>query len=187
MRTKRGIVAIAALAFLAAGCSDEKPAAAPAPSSTPAPASASPSAPVAEVKEPCSLLSGEAVGKAIAVEGVTGKPGPAQADPVNKGQSKTCVFSADGKDVGALAATRYEGNKVTAAQMIEAIKTAKAGAVEVPGIGDGAIYYSEPGKTATFAAAKIVDGVPTLVNYTGPAKMTQEMMAPLVKQAVDAQ
>jgi len=140
-----------------------------------------------EVKEPCSLLSGEAVGKAISVEGVTSKPGPSQTDPVNKGQSKTCVFSSGGNDVGALAATRYEGNKVTPAQMIGAIKTNKAGAVEVPGVGEGAVYYSEPGKTATLAAAKVVGGVPTLINYTGPAKMTQEMMTPLVKQAVDAQ
>jgi hypothetical protein len=185
MRTKRGIVVIAALAFLAAGCSGEKPAAAPAPSSTPAPASSS--APVAEVKEPCSLLSGEAVGKAVSVEGVAGKPGPEQTDPNNKGQVKTCVFSGGGNVVGALAATRYVGNPVTAAQMIESIKNGKPGAVEVPGVGAGAVYYVDPGKTATLAAAKIVGGVPTLVNYTGPAKMTQEMMIPLVKQAVDAQ
>jgi hypothetical protein len=142
---------------------------------------------MAEVKEPCSLLSGDAVGKAISVEGVTGKAGPSQTDPVNKGQSKTCVYTGGGKEVGALAATRYEGNKVTPAEMIASIKTKKPGAVDVAGVGEGAVYYTEPGTTATLAAAKIVNGVPTLVSYVGPEKMTQEMIAPLVKQAVDAQ
>jgi hypothetical protein len=175
MRTKRGIVAIAALAFLAAGCSTED-----------SPLDSS-SAPVAEVKEPCSLLSGDAVGKAISREGVTGRPGAERTDPDGTGVAKFCVFSAEGSDVGWLAVTRFEGSDITPAQMIDATKNSKAGAVEVPGIGERATYFSVPGESATLAAGKVVRGVPTLINYTDLAKMTQEMMAPLVKQAVDAQ
>jgi hypothetical protein len=166
MRTNQGIVAIIAIAFLAAGCSGDKSAAAP-------------------VKEVCSLLSGDAVAKVTAKQ-VTSKPGPEQNAAANGGKAKSCVYSADGKDVGALAVTRYEGNKVKPAEMIAAIKGKKPGAVEVAGIGEGAVYYVDAGKSATLAGAKVVQGVPTLVSYAGPAKMTQEMMIPLVKQAVDA-
>ncbi|MDT7727281.1 MAG: hypothetical protein QOI21_3857 [Actinomycetota bacterium] len=142
---------------------------------------------MAEVKEPCSLLSGDAVGKAISREGVTGRPGAERTDPAGSGVSKTCVFSAAGSDVGWLAATHFEGSKVTPAQMIAAIKNSKAGAVEVPGIGESAVYFSVPGESATLAAGKVVRGVPTLINYTDLAKMTQEMMTPLVKQAIESQ
>jgi hypothetical protein len=142
---------------------------------------------VAEVKEPCSLLSGDAVGKAISRERVTGKPGREQTDPAGTGVFKTCVFSAEGSEVGWLGATRFEGSNATPAQLIAAIKNSKAGAVEVPGIGESAVYFSVPGESVALAAGKVVRGVPTLINYTGLAKMTQEMLAPLVKQAVDAQ
>jgi hypothetical protein len=166
MRTNQGIVAIIAIAFLATGCSGDKSAAAP-------------------VKEVCSLLSGDAVAKVTAKQ-VTSKPGPEQNAAANGGKAKSCVYSADGKDVGALAVTRYEGNTVKPAEMIAAIKAKKPGAVEVAGIGEGAVYYVDAGKAATLAGAKVVQGVPMLVSYAGPAKMTQEMMIPLVKQAVDA-
>jgi len=181
MRTKWVIVLFAALGLLAAGCSSDEPAAAP-PSKSPASSSTA----AAPVKEACSLLSGDAVAKADGLTGVTSKTGPEQAAAANGGKAKTCVYSAGGKDVGALASTRYEGVKATPAEMIASIKKGKPGAVEVAGVGEGAVYYVEAGKTATLAAAKTVQGVPTLISYSGPAKMTQEMLAPLVKQAVDA-
>jgi hypothetical protein len=183
MRTKWVIVLFAAMGLTATGCSGDKPAAAP---SSKAAASVSSSAAAVPVKEACALLSGDAVAKADALGEVAAKPGPEQTAAANGGKAKTCVYSASGKDVGALASTRYEGVKVTSAQMIASIKNGKPGAVEVAGVGEGAVYYVESGKTATLAAAKTVRGVPTLISYSGPAKMTQEMLIPLVKQAVDA-
>jgi hypothetical protein len=183
MRIKCGVVLIAAIGLLVTGCSGDKPAAAP---SSKAPPPASSSAAAAAVKEACALLSGDAVAKVDALSQVSAKLGPEQTAAANGGKAKTCVYSADGKDVGALASTRYEGVKVTSAEMIASIKNKKPGAVEVAGVGEGAVYYVESGKTATLAAAKVVQGVPTLISYSGPAKMTQEMLIPLVKQAVDA-
>jgi hypothetical protein len=179
MRTKWVIVLFAAISLPVAGCSSDEPA-------KPVAAPTSSSSSAAPVKEACSLLSGEAVAKADALADVTSKPGPEQTAAANGGKAKTCVYSAAGKDVGALASTRYEGVKVTPAEMIASIKKGKPGAVEVAGVGEGAVYYVESGKTATLAAAKTVQGVPTLISYSGPAKMTQETLVPLVKQAVDA-
>jgi hypothetical protein len=176
MGKSRVIVLIAAVALLAAGCSSGKPAAVPKPSS---------SAPAAAVKEPCALLSGDAVAKAVSLKQVTGAPGPDENSAANGGKAKTCVYSGDGKRVGALAVTRYEGKKFKPAEMITSIKASHAGAVDVAGIGAAAVYFIVTGKEATLVAAKIVQGVPTLVNYAGPEKMTSEMMTPLVKQAID--
>jgi hypothetical protein len=170
------IVLIAAIALLAAGCGGDKPAAVPKPSS---------SAPAAAVKEPCALLPGAAVAKAVSLQQVTGAPGPDENSAANGGKAKTCVYSGDGKRVGELAVTRYEGKKFKPAEMISSIKASHAGAIDVAGIGEGAVYFIVAGKGATLVAAKIVQGVPMLVNYSGPEKMTSEMMAPLVRQAVD--
>ncbi|WP_370944883.1 DUF3558 domain-containing protein [Amycolatopsis sp. cg5] len=177
MRSWR-IVLISALALVSAGCSsDEKPAAAPKP--TPSKA--------VTLKEPCAVLAGDAVGKAIERQSVTGAPGPDQNTAANGGKAKTCVYSAEGKQVGALAVTRYDGNKVKPDAMIASIKEKKPGARDVSGLAEGALYYVEEAKTATLVAAKVVGGVPILVSYSGPAKMTVEQMTPLVKQAIDAE
>jgi hypothetical protein len=194
MRISQAFVLIAAViaTTTACGSGDQKSDTAAKPASqAPAPSSAAPSSSPAPTggagsKEPCALLPAEAVSKAISLPGVTSAPGPVQDNAANGGKAKTCVFSAGGKQVGALAVTRFEGNPIKPAQMIEALKKAKAGAKDVAGIGEGAIYYVDEQKTATLAAAELADNVPVLVNYTGPAKMTQEMMVPLVKTAVDA-
>ncbi|MEC3979584.1 DUF3558 family protein [Amycolatopsis sp. H20-H5] len=187
MRTSRAFVLIAALVAATAACSSNEPqAAAPSSSKAPAPAPSSSKAPVAPAKAPCELLPADAVAKAIAVSPVTSAPGPVQENAANKGKSKTCVYSANGKQAGALAVTRYEGLATKPAKMIQDIKAKKPGSQDVGGIGEGAVYYLDEQKTATLVAAKLVGGVPTLVSYDGPAKMTAQMMTPLVKAAIDA-
>ncbi|AIG73508.1 Hypothetical protein AJAP_02910 [Amycolatopsis japonica] len=193
MRISRAIILFAAVIATLSACSsgDEKtdnvakpssqaPSPSAAPSSSPAPTGG------AGAKEPCALLPAEAVGKAVSIQGVTSAPGPVQDNAANGGKAKSCVYSAAGKQIGALAVTRFEGNKIKPAEMVAALKKAKQNAKDVAGVGEGAIYYTDENKTATLAAAELVDNVPVLVNYTGPAKMTQDMMTPLVKTAVDA-
>lgn len=193
MRISRAIILFAAVIATVTACSsgDQKSDNAAKPSSqAPAP-SAAPSSSAAPTggagsKEPCALLPAEAVGKAISLQGVTSAPGPVQDNAANGGKAKSCVYSAGGKQIGALAVTRFEGNKIKPAEMVAALKKAKPGAKDVAGVGEGALYYVDENKTATLAAAELVSDVPVLVNYTGPTKMTQEMMTPLVKTAVDA-
>ncbi|WP_340686629.1 DUF3558 domain-containing protein [Amycolatopsis coloradensis] len=193
MRISRAIILFAAVIATLSACSsgDEKTDNAAKPSSqAPAP-SAAPSSSAAPTggagsKEPCALLPAEAVGKAVSIQGVTSAPGPVQDNAANGGKAKSCVYSAAGKQIGALAVTRFEGNKIKPAEMVAALKKAKQNAKDVAGVGEGAIYYTDENKTATLASAELVDNVPVLVNYTGPTKMTQEMMLPLVKTAVDA-
>ncbi|MER6665935.1 DUF3558 family protein [Amycolatopsis japonica] len=193
MRISRAIILFAAVIATLSACSsgDEKTDNAAKPSSqAPSPSAAPSSSPAptggAGAKEPCALLPAEAVGKAVSIQGVTSAPGPVQDNAANGGKAKSCVYSAAGKQIGALAVTRFEGNKIKPAEMVAALKKAKQNAKDVAGVGEGAIYYTDENKTATLAAAELVDNVPVLVNYTGPAKMTQDMMTPLVKTAVDA-
>ncbi|MFJ8914017.1 DUF3558 domain-containing protein [Amycolatopsis sp. NPDC102389] len=194
MRISRAIILFAAVIATLSACSsgDEKTdnaAAKPssqAPSPSAAPSSSAAPTGGAGAKEPCALLPAEAVGKAVSIQGVTSAPGPVQDNAANGGKAKSCVYSAAGKQIGALAVTRFEGNKIKPAEMVTALKKAKPNAKDVAGVGDGAIYYTDENKTATLASAELVGNVPVLVNYTGPAKMTQEMMVPLVKTAVDA-
>ncbi|MFI7117231.1 DUF3558 domain-containing protein [Amycolatopsis sp. NPDC049868] len=193
MRISRAIILFAAVIATLSACSsgDEKTDNAAKPSSqAPAPSAApsSSAAPTggAGAKEPCALLPAEAVGKAVSIQGVTSAPGPVQDNAANGGKAKSCVYSAAGKQIGALAVTRFEGNKIKPAEMIAALKKAKQNAKDVAGVGEGAIYYTDETKTATLASAELVGNVPVLVNYTGPVKMTQDMMVPLVKTAVDA-
>ncbi|UMP05792.1 DUF3558 family protein [Amycolatopsis sp. EV170708-02-1] len=193
MRISRAIILFAAVIATLSACSsgDQKTDNAAKPSSQAPSPSAAPSSSAAPTggagsKEPCALLPAEAVGKAVSIQGVTSAPGPVQDNAANGGKAKSCVFSAAGKQIGALAVTRFEGNKIKPAEMVAALKKAKANAKDVAGVGEGAIYYTDENKTATLAAAELVDNVPVLVNYTGPAKMTQDMMVPLVKTAVDA-
>ncbi|MEU9692289.1 DUF3558 domain-containing protein [Amycolatopsis japonica] len=193
MRISRAIILFAAVIATLSACSsgDQKTDNAAKPSSqapSPSAAPSSSSAPTggAGAKEPCALLPAEAVGKAVSIQGVTSAPGPVQDNAANGGKAKSCVYSAAGKQIGALAVTRFEGNKIKPAEMVAALKKAKQNAKDVAGVGEGAIYYTDENKTATLAAAELVDNVPVLVNYTGPAKMTQDMMTPLVKTAVDA-
>ncbi len=193
MRISRAIAGFAAVIATLSACSSgdgksdnaAKPSSqAPAPSTAPS-SSAAPTGGVA-AKEPCALLPAEAVGKAISLQGVTSAPGPVQDNAANGGKAKSCVYSAAGKQIGALAVTRFEKNPIKPAEMVAALKKAKPGAKDVAGVGEGAVYYTDENKTATLAAAELVNDVPVLVNYTGPTKMTQEMMVPLVKTAVDA-
>lgn len=163
-------------AALTACSSGEQQAAPPKPSSTtPAPPGST-----------CSLLSASEVGNAIKIPGVTSKVGPNQENAANGGKATSCEYLVGDKQAGALAVTRYEGRQADPAEMVAAIKKAKPGAVDVPGFANGAVYYIDEQKTATLATAKIAKGVPVLVNYTGPVKMTQQMMVPLVKTAVTA-
>ncbi|WP_326566507.1 hypothetical protein VSH64_32170 [Amycolatopsis rhabdoformis] len=164
-------------AALTACSSGEQQAAPPKPSS-----SAKPAPPGST----CSLLSASEVSAAIKIPGVTSKVGPNQENASNGGKATTCEYLVGDKQAGALAVTRYEGRQADPAAMVAAIKKAKPGAVDVPGFASGAVYYLDEQKTATLATAKIVKGVPVLVNYTGPVKMTQQMMIPLVKTAVTA-
>ncbi|EME54485.1 hypothetical protein [Amycolatopsis decaplanina] len=188
MRFSRAIILFAAVIATLSACSsgDDKADNVAKPSSQ-APASSAAPTGGAGSKEPCALLSAEAVGKVVSLQGVTSAPGPVQDHAANGGKAKSCVYSAGGKELGALAVTSFEGKKLKPAEMVTALKKAKAGAKDVAGIGEGAVYYvTGENKTATLATAELVGGVPVLVNYTGPAKMTQEMMVPLVKTAVDA-
>ncbi|MBN9746913.1 DUF3558 domain-containing protein [Amycolatopsis sp. A1MSW2902] len=174
---------ISAAAVLTACSSGEQKAAAP----TPPPASKAPassSAPAAKAADTCSLLPSDDVSKAIKIPNITSKAGPAHDNPSNGGKATSCEYVVEGKTAGALAVTRYEGRNAKPADMIAAIKKAKPGAVDVPGFPDGAVFYTDEQKTATLAAAKVSNGVPVLVNYTGPVKMTKEMMTPLVHTAV---
>ncbi|HET6285158.1 MAG TPA: DUF3558 domain-containing protein [Amycolatopsis sp.] len=193
MRISRAIILFVAVIATVSACSsgEEKPDNAAKPSSQTPASSAAPSSSAvptggAGAKEPCALLPAEAVGKAVSLQGVTSAPGPVQDNAANGGKAKSCVYSAAGKQIGALAVTRFEGNKLKPAEMVAAMKKAKAGSTDVAGVGEGALYYVDENKTATLAAAELVGDVPVLINYTGPAKMTREMMTPLVKTAVDA-
>ncbi|MBB4688041.1 DUF3558 family protein [Amycolatopsis jiangsuensis] len=179
------IALLVAAAALAACSSGDQQAAAPQPSSSaPASSSSAPAGKPGKTGDTCSLLSANEVGKAINIPGVTAKTGPTEANANNGGKATSCEYLVGDKQAGALAVTRYEGRQAKPADMIAAIKKAKAGAVDVPGFPDGAVYYLDGRKTATLAAAKVANGVPVLVNYTGPAKMTQQMMVPLVHTAV---
>ncbi|PFG49048.1 hypothetical protein ATK36_4169 [Amycolatopsis sulphurea] len=142
------------------------------------------SAAAKNVVETCSLLSPNDVSKAINTPDVSAKPGQSENTTGNGGKATSCEYQVAGKPAGALAVTRYEGRHTKPAEMIAAIKKAKAGAADVPGFADGAVYYVDGQKTATLAAAKLSGGVPVVVSYTGPVKMTQEMMIPLVRTAV---
>lgn len=181
MRTSVAVVLLA-LALTACSSSD-KPSTAT--SSSPAKPATKPAADAAAL-DPCALLSADAVSKAISIPGLKSAPGPVQDNATNGGKARSCEYLLNGKSAGALAVTRYEGRQVKPADMVAAIKQAKPGAQDVAGFPDGAVYYVDEQKTATLAAAELVAGVPVLVNYTGPVKMTPAMMTPLVRTALDA-
>lgn len=176
------LVAFAALTACSSGDepskapSSSKPSAAPKPSSNAAAASL----------DPCKLLPAAAVSKALFLDNLQAVAGPVQDNAANGGKARSCEYQLNGKAAGALAVTRYEGRQAKPADMVASIKKAKAGAQDVAGFPDGAVYYVDEQKTATLASAELVSGTPVLVNYTGPAKMTPEQMAPLVKTALDA-
>ncbi|RSM42958.1 DUF3558 domain-containing protein [Amycolatopsis balhimycina DSM 5908] len=176
------VVAFVAFAALTACSSGEKPA----PSSSAAPKPAPSSKAAAASLDPCVMLPAEAVSKAISVPGLKAVPGPAEDSTANGGKARSCEYQLNGKAAGALAVTRYEGRQGKPAEMVASIKKAKAGAQDVAGFPDGAVYYVDAQKTATLASAELVSGTPVLINYTGPAKMTVEQMTPLVKQALAA-
>ncbi|HKN55957.1 MAG TPA: DUF3558 family protein [Amycolatopsis sp.] len=184
MGISRFAVPLTALALLTACSSGDKPSAA---SSSSAPSSSKVAEPgKAASLDPCVLLPADAVSKAISVQGVTSAPGPVKDNEANGGKARSCEYFVNGKAAGALAVTRYEGKQGKPAEMVAAIKKAKAGAKDVAGFPDGAVYYVDEQKTATLAAAKLVNGTPVLINFTGPAKATPEMLTPLVKAALAA-
>ena len=175
-------VAFVAFAALTACSTGEKPA----PSSSPAPKPTPSSKAAAASLDPCAILPAEAVSKAISVPGLKAAPGPVQDSTANGGKARSCEYQLNGKAAGVLAVTRYEGRQGKPAEMVASIKKAKAGAQDVAGFPDGAVYYVDEQKTATLASAELVSGTPVVINYTGPAKMTVEQMTPLVKQALAA-
>ena len=181
MRTFRVAVVLLAFALTACSSSDK-----PAPSASPSPAAKPATGAAAAGLDPCALVSADAVSKAIAIPGLTSRPGPAEDNAANGGKARSCEYLLNGKSAGALAVTRYEGRQAKPADMVAAIKKAKPGAQDVAGFPDGAVYYVDEQKTATLAAAELVSGTPVLVNYTGPTKMTADMMTPLVKAALAA-
>ncbi|MGW5720838.1 DUF3558 family protein [Amycolatopsis sp. NPDC003865] len=176
-------VVLVAFAALTACSSGDEPSKAPS-SSKPSEAP-KPSANAASL-DPCKLLPAAAVSKALFLDNLQAVPGPVQDNAANGGKARSCEYQLNGKAAGALAVTRYEGRQAKPADMVASIKKAKAGAKDVAGFPDGAVYYVDEQKTATLASAELVSGTPVLVNYTGPAKMTPEQMAPLVKTALDA-
>ncbi|WP_244210551.1 DUF3558 domain-containing protein, partial [Amycolatopsis kentuckyensis] len=136
--------------------------------------------------DPCKLLPAEAVSKALFLDNLKAVPGPVRDNAANGGKVRSCEYQNGGKAAGALAVTRYEGKQGKPAELIASIKKAKPGAQDVAGFPDGAVYYVDDQKTATLVAGELVAGTPVLVNYAGPAKMTPEQLAPLVKQALAA-
>jgi hypothetical protein len=183
MRTSR--VAVVLLAFALTACSSsDKPTPSASPSSSPS--ATKTAARAAAALDPCTLVSADAVSKAIAIPGLTSRPVPVEDNAANGGKARSCEYLLNGKSAGALAVTRYEGRQAKPTDMVAAIKKAKPGAQDVAGFPDGAVYYVDAQKTATLAAAEVVSGTPVLVNYTGPTKMTADMMTPLVKAALAA-
>jgi hypothetical protein len=178
-------VVLVAFAALTACSSGDKPASAPS-SSSPAPKPAPSSNAAAASLDPCRLLPADAVSKALFLDNLTAVAGPSQDNAANGGKSRSCEYKLGDKAAGALAVTRFEGREGKPAEMVASIKKGKPGAQDVAGFADGAVYYIEEQKTATLASAELVSGTPVLVNYTGPAKMTPEQMAPLVKAALAA-
>jgi hypothetical protein len=178
-------VVFVAFAALTACSSGDEPSKAPS-TSKPAPKPAPSSNAAAASLDPCVLLPAAAVSKALFLDNLKAVPGPVQDAAANGGKARSCEYQVDGKAAGALAVTRFEGHQGKPAEMLAAIKKAKPGAKDVAGFADGAVYYVDNQKTATLASAELVAGTPVLVNYTGPAKMTPEQLAPLVKQALDA-
>lgn len=179
-------VVLVAFAALTACSSGDEPSKAPSSSKAPAPKPSSSTNAAAGSLDPCRLLPAAAVSKALSVENLQAVPGPSQDNAASGGKARSCEYQLNGKAAGALAVTRFEGRQAKPADMVASIKKAKAGAQDVAGFPDGAVYYVDEQKTATLAAAKIVSGTPVLINYTGPAKMTPDMMAPLVKSALSA-
>ncbi|WP_410595275.1 DUF3558 family protein [Amycolatopsis sp. lyj-23] len=176
------VVAFVAFAALTACSSGDKPA----PSSSAAPKPAPSTNAAAASLDPCKLLPAEAVSKALFLDNLKAVPGSVQDKAANGGKARTCEYQHDGKAAGALAVTRYEGKQGKPTEIVASIKKAKPGAKDVQGFPDGAVYYVDEQKTATLASAELVAGTPVVVNYTGPAKLTPEQLAPLVKQALAA-
>ncbi|WP_410564349.1 DUF3558 family protein [Amycolatopsis sp. cmx-4-61] len=176
------VVAFVAFAALTACSSGDKPA--PSTSAAPKPAPSTNAA--AASLDPCQLLPAEAVSKALFLDNLKAVPGPVQDTAANGGKARSCEYQHDGKAAGALAVTRYEGKQGKPAEIVASIKKAKPGAKDVPGFPAGAVYYVDEQKTATLASAELVAGTPVVVNYTGPAKLTPEQLAPLVKQVLAA-
>ncbi|MFJ7212060.1 DUF3558 family protein [Amycolatopsis sp. NPDC098790] len=178
-------VALVACAALTACSSGDEPSKAPSsskPSEAPKPSSNAAAASL----DPCKLLPAAAVSKALFLDNLQAVAGPVQDNAANGGKARSCEYQLNGKAAGALAVTRYEGRQAKPTDMVASIKKAKAGAQDVAGFPDGAVYYVDEQKSATLAAAELVQGTPVLINYTGPAKMTKEQLAPLVKTALDA-
>lgn len=178
-------VVLVAFAALTACSSGDKPSSTPSSSAPPKPSSSANPAAAASL-DPCKLLPAAAVSKALFLDNLQAVAGPVQDTTANGGKARSCEYQLNGKAAGALAVTRYEGREGKPAEMVASIKKAKPGAKDVAGFPDGAVYYVDEQKTATLASAELVSGTPVLVNYTGPAKMTPEQIAPLVKQALDA-
>ncbi|MGW4520301.1 DUF3558 family protein [Amycolatopsis sp. NPDC004378] len=178
-------VVLVASAALTACSSGAEPAKTPPSSSAPKPSTSAKPAAAADL-DPCVLLPADAVSKALFLDNLKAVPGPSRDTSANGGKSRSCEYQLDGKAAGALAVTRYEGRQGKPQEMVASIKKGKPGAQDIQGFPNGAVFYTEEQKTATLASAELVSGTPVLVNYTGPAKMTADQMAPLLKKALEA-
>ncbi|WP_460437732.1 DUF3558 family protein [Amycolatopsis stemonae] len=178
-------VVLVASAALTACSSGAEPAKTPTSSSAPKPSTSAKPAAAADL-DPCVLLPADAVSKALFLDNLKAVPGPSRDTSANGGKSRSCEYQLDGKAAGALAVTRYEGRQGKPQEMVASIKKGKPGAQDIQGFPNGAVFYTEEQKTATLASAELVSGTPVLVNYTGPAKMTADQMAPLLKKALEA-
>lgn len=179
--SRLGLVLI--LAGLLAGCGGSPSAGLP--SSSPSPSAAAP----VDLTNPCTLLSAETVSGAFAsfsLGKLKGVPKPPQTAS-NGLLTYFCEYRTEARDsgVGALAVVVAPGS-VTPAQ-VAGRWMGLPNARQVSGVGDAAVYSNDPQKKiATFASAKTTSDGTVSVIFTSSAKTTQEMLAPLVKQAIDA-
>lgn len=146
-----------------------------------------PYTPVAvNLNDPCTLLSGEAVGRVFGVNNVRGVPKPART-AANGLPTHSCDYRAAFPDVslGELL-TAVTDASVTPAQVAEAWQRGKPGARPIPGVGQAAVYYlDQQNKTGMVAAAKSTPAGTVAVIYGGSTRASQDMLASLVKQAID--
>jgi hypothetical protein len=160
------------------GGEQPEPAAAP---STPAAAPAEP----ADATKPCTLLSGEAVGKVFGTKPATPNPQPTQRLP-NGLDARSCQYRSTVGSIGVLNVTVTDG-RFTAAQVTDAIRQKMPSARPVPGVGESAVFYlDEQNNGAMVAASKAWHGQTIMVSCFGSRRASQEQLATLVKQAIDA-
>lgn len=176
MRKKWGFALIVTAAMLTAACGSEKPA-------EKAPEKPKQSAVKADVKQPCSLLPDKEFSTVTKVKQVRAETLPEKTTPENHGTARTCSYAEGSRKLGALAVTTYEGNPITPKAMIDGLKAKKPGAEDIAGVADATYYVDKEHKSAVAAAAKVVNGTPVLIGFSGPETVKREELVELVKRA----